>query len=107
MQPVSREQIKEIVARALQEMISNDATVRAVITSLSSPPQTKSSPADYIAPWTGQAYAAHPSQQQFSIGESTQSAGADELLDLIETRLCTMEKNKPCDQCGLCRSLGF
>ncbi len=107
MQPVSREQVKEIVARALQQLMSDDATLRTAVASLSSP-QTRSSPAVYLAPWTGEVYTAHPSQQQFSIGESAQSSsGADELLDFIETRLCTIEKHKPCDHCGLCRSLGF
>jgi hypothetical protein len=108
MSTVSRAEIRELVARALQEMISENAEVRAAISNSSAPDQTATTPAHYTAPWTGQSYAAqHPSQLQFSVGESTLSPRADEILDFIETKLCSMEKNKPCDHCGLCRSLGF
>jgi hypothetical protein len=50
-------------------------------------------------------YDAHPSRQQFDIKEATISAG--DLLEFVESKLCSIEKNKPCDHCGMCRNLGF
>ena len=63
------------------------------------------SPSAYYAPWTGVEYEAHPSRQQFDIKEATISSS--DLLQFIESKLCSIEKNKSCDHCGLCRSLGF
>lgn len=63
------------------------------------------SPSAYYAPWTGMEYAAHPSRQQFEVQEATISAS--DLLEFVESKLCSIEKNKPCDHCGMCRSLGF
>lgn len=47
----------------------------------------------------------HPSRQQFNIGEAVDVVR--ELVDYLETQQCTIEKDKPCDHCGMCRSLGF
>jgi pseudouridine-5'-phosphate glycosidase len=33
--------------------------------------------------------------------------GLSDLLELADGKACTIEKNKPCDQCSMCRSLGF
>jgi len=30
-----------------------------------------------------------------------------ELLELAEPSACSIEKSKPCDHCGMCKSLGF
>jgi hypothetical protein len=70
---------------------------------------------DYFAPWTGEAYSAmprtpaeHPSQEQFSIGEAAERAAVvRELVDFLEAEKCTIEKDKSCDHCGSCRTLGF
>ncbi|HZS07433.1 MAG TPA: hypothetical protein VFD58_21545 [Blastocatellia bacterium] len=110
MQPVSREQVREIVARALEEMMAENTAVREAVAGLSARSQPASSPAEYSAPWTNETYAAapHPSRLEFNVTESTLiQSGADEILDFIESKLCSIEKNKPCDHCGLCRSLGF
>ena len=72
-------------------------------------------PVDYFAPWTGEAYQAtprlpaeHPSQEQFSIGEAAERAAVvRELVDFLEAEKCSIEKDKPCDHCGSCRTLGF
>jgi hypothetical protein len=29
------------------------------------------------------------------------------LLELVEQPLCTIEKDRVCDHCGMCKSLGF
>jgi hypothetical protein len=50
-------------------------------------------------------YEAHPSRGQFNIDEATTSIG--DLLELVETRACSIEKDRTCDHCGMCRSLGF
>ncbi|HEX5085786.1 MAG TPA: hypothetical protein VFY40_27455 [Blastocatellia bacterium] len=63
------------------------------------------SPSVYYAPWTGMEYEAHPSRQQFDVREATVSAS--DLLEFVESKLCSIEKNKPCDHCGMCRNLGF
>ena len=68
-------------------------------------PENSRSPSTYYAPWTGVEYEAHPSRYQFNIEEATVSTS--NLLEFVESKLCSIEKNKPCDQCGLCRSLGF
>lgn len=93
-----RTQIREAVRQAL-----NDAGVAA------SPDSGKPSPKEYFAPWTGVSYEAHPSQQKFNIAEASQQIAAQlgNLLEFTSAQGCTIEKNKPCDQCGMCRSLGF
>lgn len=85
--------VREIVRQALTELNAE---------ALSENPQ---SPPVYYAPWTGMEYDAHPSRQQFDIKEATISAG--DLLEFVESKLCSIEKNKPCDHCGMCRNLGF
>jgi hypothetical protein len=85
---VNRDEIRELVRAAVEQSL-----------------QQPSAPAVYHAPWTGVAYEAHPSRQQFSVGEA--AAGQRELLELVEAQLCTIEKNRTCDHCGLCKSLGF
>ena len=83
-----------------------------------------SSPAAFFAPWTSESFqptgspavyppsprlpAEHPSQERFNIAEvaETQSA-VNELVEFFEAQRCTMEKDKPCDHCDTCRTLGF
>ncbi len=65
----------------------------------------KPAPGEYIAPWTGVSYQGHPSQQKFDISEAATQIG--NLLEFTSAQGCTIEKNKPCDQCSMCRSLGF
>ncbi|MBL8187441.1 MAG: hypothetical protein JNK38_05515 [Acidobacteria bacterium] len=93
-----RTQIREAVRQAL-----NDAGVAA------SPDSGKPSAKEYFAPWTGISYEAHPSQQKLNIAEASQQIAAQlgNLLEFTSAQGCTIEKNKPCDQCGMCRSLGF
>ena len=91
--------VREIVRQALTEFhktYETDETDKH---------ESSRSPSAYLAPWTGVEYEAHPSRQQFNIGEATVSTS--DLLEFVELKLCSIEKNKPCDQCGLCRSLGF
>ncbi|MBX3279492.1 MAG: hypothetical protein KF868_15925 [Acidobacteria bacterium] len=47
----------------------------------------------------------HPSRRQFNIGEAVDAVR--EIVDFLEAQRCTIEKDKPCDHCGMCRSLGF
>lgn len=63
------------------------------------------SPTAYTAPWTGVEYESHPSRQQFDINEAAVNIG--ELIEFAEAQSCSIEQNKSCDHCGLCRSLGF
>jgi len=91
--------VREIVRQALTEFHPADETEGAYEV------ENSRSPSTYYAPWTGVEYEAHPSRQQFNIEEATVSAS--DLLEFVESKLCSIEKNKPCDQCGLCRSLGF
>jgi hypothetical protein len=90
-----REMIRETVRRALLESSAVSPTNESA----------KSAPPEYFAPWTGIVYDAHPSQQKFNVAEASVTLG--ELLEFVEAKACTIEKNKPCDQCGMCRSLGF
>lgn len=66
-------------------------------------------PAAYFAPWTGVSYEAHPSQQKLNITEASIPFGGQigNLLEFASVQSCNIEKGKPCDQCGMCRSLGF
>jgi hypothetical protein len=94
-----RKIVREIVRHALTEFhmaYETDGTCK---------PENSLSPSVYYAPWTGVEYEAHPSRQRFNIGEATLSTS--DLLEFVELKLCSIEKNKPCDQCGMCRSLGF
>ena len=94
-----RKIVREIVRQALvesHETYGVDGTYET---------ENPRSPAAYYAPWTGVEYEAHPSHQQFDINEAAISAG--DLLEFVESKLCSIEKNKPCDHCGMCRSLGF
>lgn len=90
-----RDKIREAVRTALLESAAASAE----------PP----APAAYFAPWTGVSYEAHPSQQKFDIAEASQQIAAQlgNLLELTSAQGCTIETGKPCDQCGMCRSLGF
>jgi hypothetical protein len=85
--------VREIVKQALTEL-----NVEALY-------DNPRSPSAYYAPWTGAEYEAHPSRQQFDIKEAT--TPFNDLLEFVELKLCSIEKNKPCDQCGICQSLGF
>jgi hypothetical protein len=85
--------VREIVRRALTEL------------NVEAPSENPWSPSVYYAPWTGTEYESHPSRQQFDIKEAAVSAG--DLLEFVESKICSIEKNKPCDHCGMCRTLGF
>jgi hypothetical protein len=87
-----RDKIRKAVRQALLES--------PAVSSLDS-----SQPAAYFAPWTGISYEAHPSQQKLNITEAASQIG--NLLEFTSAQSCTIEKGKPCDQCGMCRSLGF
>jgi hypothetical protein len=85
--------VREIVRQALTDL------------NVEAPSESPRSPSIYYAPWTGMEYEAHPSRQQFDVNEAT--IPASDLLEFVESKLCSIEKNKPCDHCGMCRSLGF
>jgi hypothetical protein len=91
---VNRDEIKELVRAAVEQAWQAQTETPAV-----------GQPPAYSAPWTGVAYESHPSRLQFSISEA--AACQQELLELVEAQLCTIERNRPCDHCGLCKSLGF
>ena len=95
---MNREELKAMVREAVQQAVSNSALP-------SSNESAQPAPSVYFAPWTGVAYEAHPSQQKLNIAEASVTLG--DLLEFVEAKACTIEKNKPCDQCGMCRSLGF
>ncbi len=86
--------------------------------------ETAHFPTEFFAPWTGEVFkasgpapiyppqprqpAAHPSQEQFEINEAAETFSAvSELVEFLEAQRCTIEKKKPCDHCGVCRTLGF
>jgi hypothetical protein len=87
--------IRNIVRDVVRQVLSESEVLRS----------GEAGPASYSAPWTGVEYEAHPSRRQFNIDEATTSIG--DLLELAETRACSIEKDRPCDHCGMCRSLGF
>jgi hypothetical protein len=88
------EEIRNIVRDVVRQVLSESD----ILTS-------RDSPSAYYAPWTGAEYEAHPSRSRFNIDEATLTTG--ELHELTEAQACSIEKNKPCDHCGMCRSLGF
>ena len=83
--------------------------VRTALLESAAVPTEPSAPSAYFAPWTGVSYEAHPSQQKFDIAEASNQIAAQlgNLLEFTSAQNCTIEKGKPCDQCGMCRSLGF
>jgi hypothetical protein len=85
--------VREIVRQALTEL------------NVEAPSENPRPQSAYYAPWTGVEYEAHPSRQQFDIKEAT--IHSSDLLEFVESKLCSIEKNKPCDHCGMCRNLGF
>ena len=97
---MNREELKAMVREAVQQALGGSASPLPA-----SSESTQPAPAAYFAPWTGIAYEAHPSQQKLNIAEASVTLG--DLLEFVEAKACTIEKNKPCDQCGMCRSLGF
>lgn len=99
MSSVTREALKEMVRDAVRQAMSNAPALPSLAES------TKPAPSEYLAPWTSVAYEAHASQQKFNINEA--SSLASNLLEFAAAQSCTIEKGKPCDQCGMCRSLGF
>lgn len=86
---VNREEIKQLVRVAVEQAL----------------PNTAGQPSSYQAPWTGVTYDAHPSRLQFDISEATELRR--ELREFVEEQLCTIERNRKCDHCGVCKSLGF
>ena len=88
---MNRDAIKELVRQALTNSLQ--------------PAAAATTPAVYHAPWTGVTYEAHASQQQFNVGEASELK--QHLLEMVEQQLCTIEKNRACDHCGVCKSLGF
>lgn len=94
---MDREAIKQIVRQAVQQTLAAAPPA----------PADEPAPSAYFAPWTGVTYPAepHPSQDQFNINEAT--SARPELLEFVASQGCTIEKNKPCDHCGMCRTLGF
>ncbi|MDQ3010661.1 MAG: hypothetical protein M3X11_08185 [Acidobacteriota bacterium] len=101
MNTINREALKEMVRDAVRQAVSNTPAFPLPPSNESIPP----TPSEYFAPWTGVAYEAHASQQKFNISEASVTLG--DLLEFVETKACTIEKNRLCDQCGMCRSLGF
>lgn len=99
MNTINREALKQMVRDAVQQAMSHAPAPQSAIES------TKAAPAEYFAPWTGVAYEAHASQQKFNVSEASVTLG--DLLEFVEAKACTIEKNRSCDQCGMCRSLGF
>jgi hypothetical protein len=83
----------------------NEAVIRNIVREVVRQVLSETGPAYYTAPWTGVEYEAHPSRGQFNIDEAT--TASSNLLEFVEARGCSIEKDKPCDHCGLCRSLGF
>jgi len=94
-----RNLVRDIVRQALTE------------SNIASAPDDAMAPTSYQAPWTGVEYEAHPSRRQFDVGEAStnamNAAAIGDLLEFVESKLCTIEKNRICDHCGMCRSLGF
>jgi len=87
--------------------MSNDDAFRNIVRDIVRQVLAENSrlPSTYYAPWTSVEYEAHPSRQQFNINEATAIAG--DLLEFAEAQKCSIEKDKPCDHCGMCRNLGF
>lgn len=94
--------LKTKIREAVRQALSNSG----VATSSES---AKSSPPEFFAPWTGISYEAHPSQQKLDISEASNQIAelSSNLLEFTSAQGCTIEKSKPCDQCSMCRSLGF
>jgi hypothetical protein len=97
-----RNHVREIVRQALTDL------------QIESPAEASPSPSAYYAPWTGVEYESHPSRSQFDINEASSTVGIagrtdaiGDLIEFVESKLCTIEKNRSCDHCGMCRSLGF
>ncbi|MFN0084101.1 MAG: hypothetical protein ACKVX9_01825 [Blastocatellia bacterium] len=91
----TQDTLRELVRQAVRQALADHPSAQ-------SPP----APASFPAPWTGIEYDAHPSRGQFDILEaSTTSTG--ELVEFLDSKLCSIEKNKPCDHCGMCKTLGF
>lgn len=44
----------------------------------------------------------HPTQQRLNINSSL-----NEFVEFLQSQPCHMEKDKPCDQCDICNTLGF
>ncbi|MFN0121509.1 MAG: hypothetical protein ACKV2V_13535 [Blastocatellia bacterium] len=53
------------------------------------------------------AAALHPSHGKFNVPEATESGGGAELLELVVSQMCSMEKGRTCDHCGVCQTMGF
>ncbi|MDX2029918.1 MAG: hypothetical protein SF339_04555 [Blastocatellia bacterium] len=88
----TQESLRELVRQAVRQALANHPDAET--------------PVAYRAPWTGVEYEAHPSRSQFNILEAATGSPAD-LAEFIETKLCSIEKNRSCDQCGMCKTLGF
>jgi hypothetical protein len=46
--------------------------------------------------------AQHPSRERIRTNEEL-----GDFIEFLQNKQCTMEKNKPCDQCDICNTLGF
>jgi len=104
------EQMDEKLIQQIADIVMRRLDAKAAGASPSGPTAPTAGPQEYFAPWTATTYLSdnHPSQQLFDVGEATEAQSAvRELVEFLETRECSIEKGKPCDHCGTCRSLGF
>ena len=67
--------------------------------------QPTPSPLSYAAPWTGIEYQSHPSRDLFNVHEAT--VATSDLIEFAPAQACSIEANKACDHCGMCKTLGF
>ncbi|MEP7270455.1 MAG: hypothetical protein ABI882_03070 [Acidobacteriota bacterium] len=104
---MNEEVIKSIVENVLRRVGTGTAGRQ---------PEPERVAVDYYAPWTGEVFApsgaraepSHPSQEQFNIGEAAEAAAVvSEMVDFLQMEKCTIEKDKACDHCGICRARGF
>ncbi len=55
-----------------------------------------------ILPVVNAALAEHPSQQRVRTANNL-----SDFVEFLQSKQCTMEKGKPCDECDICNSMGF
>jgi hypothetical protein len=104
-QSISRDQIREITARVVHALLSEQMLSSSDQTTQTAVP---ASPECFYSPWTGQPLPAHPSLHQFNVSDAAEAATKPGgLHEFAAPQPCLLEKGKPCDHCSACRTLGF
>jgi hypothetical protein len=96
--------IEMVAVEALSSALTAQTTTRK--SPVAAPPAAQSQPSQPLSSrlpvLNAVPFSQHPSQERIHLNDTL-----NEFVEFLQTKQCTMEKGKPCDQCDICNTLGF